>query len=279
MKNIPAARDTARPLRADRRMVLSIALLERDIMELVLQFDGRVSYKIVEGKQTIEYNSLETFQSASLIKLPILMEGRRQIDKGLLDPAERITMKDAVRTGGSGVLQSLSDDAVLTVEDLLTLMITVSDNTATNLLIDRIGLEEINQCMTDMGLGQTMLQRRMMDWKAAASGLENITSASDMAECLRLLETPGFLQEQSRKKCLKILKHQQFLDKLPAKMGSKKTYAGKTGSLDTCSHDIGTIWFENHTVHAAILTDQMSSQEESRLLISEIGCLVYNTFS
>lgn len=258
---------------------MSITLLERDIMELVQQFDGRVSYKITEGKHSIEYNSLETFQSASLIKIPILMEGRRQIDRGLLDPSERIVMKDAVRTGGSGVLQALSDNAVLTVEDLLTLMITVSDNTAANLLIDRIGLDEINQFMTDIGLGQTMLQRKMMDRKAAAAGLENITSAADMAECLRLLEQPGVLQEQSRKKCLKILKQQQFLDKLPAKMGNRKTFAGKTGSLETCSHDMGTIWFEHHTVHAAVLTDQMSSQEESRLLISEIGCLIYNTFS
>jgi len=90
-------------------------------------------------RPAIAYRAGETFPAASVIKLPILVEAYRQVDEGRLDLSERIPLRAEDRVGGSGVLKELEPGAALTLRDLLTLMIVVSDNTATNMVIDRVG--------------------------------------------------------------------------------------------------------------------------------------------
>lgn len=255
---------------------MSLPTIEKDIIELVQLFDGRISYKIEKDEQVIEYNSHDIYQSASLIKIPMLVEGFRQVEKNKIAFTQHVPFIQGDVAGGSGVLSALSNSLHLTVKDLLVLMTIVSDNTATNMLISLLGMENINTCMDDLAMKNTMLQRRMMDLQAAADGRENITTAADIVTCLKAIHKGDELLSSSRQQILEIMEKQQFCDKLPAMMGNEVKIANKTGSLDGVSHDAAIIRYGSETVYAAILTDQISSSEESRQLISQIGKLIYD---
>ena len=122
------------------------------------------------------------FPQASAIKIPILLElfRRAEDDPGLL--SKRIEMTDEVRTAGSGVLQLLTDGgSALSLEDYAIYMIVYSDNTATNVLIDELGMDAINALSSSLGASQTLLQRHMIRPDQSARGNENLSTPRDAA--------------------------------------------------------------------------------------------------
>ncbi len=125
------------------------------------------------------------FPQASAIKIPILLELFRQAeaDPGLL--ARRVEMTDEVRTGGSGVLQLLTHGgSALSFEDLAILMIVHSDNTATNVLIDALGMEAVNRLSAELGAPRTLLRRKMIRPEASARGEENVSTPREAAHLM-----------------------------------------------------------------------------------------------
>lgn len=139
--------------------------LNIDIDSLVTDFPGSVSIVISKAgsSERISIDDERPFIAASLIKLPILWEFFRQCDAGRLDPDEPYRLADADKVQGFGVLRQLASGATLRLIDLATLMIVVSDNTATNLLIDRLGLDAIDNTIRGLGLSGTSLKRKMFD--------------------------------------------------------------------------------------------------------------------
>lgn len=122
------------------------------------------------------------FPQASAIKIPILLElfRRAEEDPGLL--RRRVEMTDEVRTGGSGVLQHLTDgSSALSLEDFAVYMIVYSDNTATNVLIDALGMEAVNALSASLGASDTRLQRKMIRPEESARGNENLSTPRDAA--------------------------------------------------------------------------------------------------
>ncbi|PLT28566.1 serine hydrolase [Peribacillus deserti] len=238
---------------------------------------GRISLALEIQGEKFEYNSRTIIPSASLIKLPILIAAYRESEKGKLFLHRRVTVTREDKTGGSGVIQSLSEGLNFTIKDLLTLMITVSDNTATNVCIDLIGLDSINDTIKEIGLRHTVLGRKMMDWDGIKEGKNNYTSANDMLLCMKAINEQGILTEESRTDILNILQSQQFVDKLPAHMDTDViTIANKTGELPGAEHDTAIIKFKEKTAYAAVLTDGLLSQEEGRQAIRNIGHIIYN---
>ncbi len=125
------------------------------------------------------------FPQASAIKIPILLEffRRAETDAGIL--SKRVEMNDKVRTGGSGVLQHLSDGgSTLSLEDYAIYMIVYSDNTATNVLIDELGMEAINTLSMSLGASNTKLQRKMIQPEESARGNENLSTPRDAARIM-----------------------------------------------------------------------------------------------
>src|SRR3954452_12041518 len=115
---------------------MNLPFIEQKILELVETFDGRIAYKIENDRgESISYHEDKLFQSASLIKIPMIIEGYRQAEKKQIYLNQPVTIPHHEVTRGSGVLHTLSDKVFLTVEDLLTLMITISDNTSTNMMM------------------------------------------------------------------------------------------------------------------------------------------------
>lgn len=252
-------------------------LLEGKILDAIDKCMGRVSVAIDLPSRSIQINNDTPYSAASLIKVPILLEGFRQAEEGGIDLNEIVLVPIEDRVGGAGVLSTLSENMSLTVEDLLTLMIIVSDNTATNLMIDRIGAEAINNLCNSLELKHTKLSRKMMDFLSMEQGYDNLTSASDIITCLRILDQSPLYSEQSRERMLSILHQQQFDTKLPARMDRERVFiANKTGELPGVEHDCAIVRYEEKTAYIAVLIDGLGENETARNTIAEIGKFLYD---
>ncbi|MFC0414319.1 serine hydrolase [Cytobacillus solani] len=236
---------------------------------------GRVGLIIEAEDKRIEINSEGRFSSASLIKVPILVECFRQSGKGTLDLQQSIQIALVEKVGGAGVLQALSGNLKLKIIDLMTLMIIVSDNLATNLLIDLLGMDQINQGMKELNLHQTELNRKMMDFTALNNGVDNYTTASDMLTCLKEICQNKILSNESASKAKEIMENQQFNNKLSDQIDLDIfKVANKTGELLGIEHDCAIIQYENRNVYAAVLIDQLTVPKDGRQTLSSIGQLI-----
>ena len=253
-----------------------IEQLEQLINQMAAKVDGYVSLMIEVGSKMISINHDKRCSAASLIKVPILMEAYRQAESGILDLSEKITIPPSEKVGGAGVLKALSPEAALTIKDLMTLMIIVSDNTATNVLIDRLGIDSINQLCTALHCSCTHLGRRLMDFDAIEKGMDNFTSAGDMIRLLKEIDQGPRLGKESRKEMISIMNAQQFYDKLPARMDRDLMFvANKTGELPGIEHDAAIIRTNNLTAYAAVLTYGLFDNYEGRQIISDIGKVLF----
>ena len=130
----------------------------------------------------IGVNDTLVFPQGSTIKVPLLIELYHQAAAGQLDLATRVSVRAADRTGGDGLLQHLGDGtSEISLGDLAVFMITVSDNTATNLLIDRVGMDRVNAMLRELGVPQVKMQRKMIRPKDSAVGNENIATPAAAA--------------------------------------------------------------------------------------------------
>lgn len=214
----------------------------------------------LDGGDAVEVEPDRRFTAASLIKLPIMAAA---LDSGL-PLGERLPVRPVV--SGSGVLAHLADIGDMSIRDLLTLMITVSDNTATNVLIDRIGMGQVNDWCTRHGLTATVLARRMMDARARERGEENVTSAADVASVLSWLADSPF--------AVAALQAQQLNDRLPRYLPAGFRLAHKTGELPGVRHDAGIVYPPGGApVALAVLTE---GSIDGAGLIAECGRLVFS---
>ena len=155
--------------------------------EIVESYEGVAGVHVLDlttGDRFAANDEL-VFPQASAIKIPILLEffRRAETDAGIL--SKRVEMNDEIRTGGSGVLQHLSDGgSTLSLEDYAIYMIVYSDNTATNVLIDELGMEAINALSMSLGASNTKLQRKMIQPEESARGNENLSTPRDAARIM-----------------------------------------------------------------------------------------------
>lgn len=236
--------------------------------------NGRIGLVIdVQDGENFTINGDQLFQSASLIKLPILLAGLIKAKNGVLNLDQIMTIPEKSKVGGSGVLQALSKHLSLSIKDLLTLMITVSDNTATNILIDLMGMDELNASFNQVGLKKTVLKRKMMDFAAIELGEDNFTCPKEMIHCLKLLNGLNFtIGFEGTVIAREILKSQQFKNKLPAIVDQEKiTILNKTGELSAVDHDCAIVEFRGRKVYVAVLMDQLIDPYSANQTMNRIG--------
>ncbi|HZV37077.1 MAG TPA: serine hydrolase [Verrucomicrobiae bacterium] len=167
---------------------------------------GFMAVDLASGEQ-FALNEHTVFPQASAIKIPILMEVYKQAGEGRFALADLRRIEKADKTPGSGILSELGDGTVeMSLHDLCVLMILVSDNTATNMLIDLVGMENVNRTLQSIGLKQTSLQRRMMDMAACARGEENLSTPFEAARIMELLHRGEFINRSVCDEILAILK-------------------------------------------------------------------------
>lgn len=165
---------------------------QAELQQLADDFDGVAGLRIVdlEGGHTFDVRGDWVFPQASAIKVLILLELFRRAESEPALRRERVELTRANRTGGSGVLQVLTDGgSALSLEDHAIYMIVHSDNTSTNILIDRLGMGAINALATSLGAPNTRVQRRMIDPEASARGEENIATPREAATVMTRIAT------------------------------------------------------------------------------------------
>jgi beta-lactamase class A len=217
------------------------------------------------------------FPAASIIKLIVLWEFYRQAAAGALEPDELAEAPADCIVGGSGVVQHLAPGGRLRLGDLATLMIIVSDNTATNLLIDRLGREQINAAAAALGLGQTRLLRKLFDAEMIAQGVQNWVSAADTGRLLELMLAPGdLLPDWAAGRMVAALRGQQHRKKLPAWLPADAEVANKTGEIPGCEHDAGIIWRDGRAAVAVALTQGLADREHGIAFCRRIGLAAYD---
>ncbi len=168
---------------AEHRAILSDKL-QADLKSLAQGFDGVLGARVVDltDSTTVGVNDDLTFPTGSSIKIAVLLELFRQVERrpGLL--RERRPVTPAAQVGGTGVSQYFGDGtSLLSLEDLAVLMIVLSDNTATNLLIDELGMDSVNRTLSDLGLRRTKLRRKMIRPDASLRGEENLSTPAESA--------------------------------------------------------------------------------------------------
>jgi beta-lactamase class A len=147
------------------------------------------------------------FPQGSAIKIPILMEVYKQEGEGRFRLTDKLEVSSTHQVGGSGVLKELGDStSELAIRDLAVLMVLVSDNTATNILIDLVGMENVNRTMQSLGLEKTRLRRRMIDQAASLRGDENTSTPAEAARIMEMLYEGEFLGRNESDEILSILR-------------------------------------------------------------------------
>jgi len=195
----------------------------------------------------------EQFPTASSIKIQILTQFLLRAERGEINLEERVRLTPEMRVGGSGVLTYLEGEVELSWGDVAILMIIASDNTATNLCIDRAGMAATNALLRDLGLVRTTLRRKMMDQGAIARSEENTATPNDFVAMLELLHsgrpTPGVAQ-----RCLAILKKEK--DGTPFSLAIPPTIpmANKSGSMDHVRCEAGIVYLPRRPYAMAIMT-------------------------
>lgn len=254
--------------------------LQTQLERLCAALPGVAGVVIEDGQlpRPGEINAHHHFPAASLIKLAILWAYLQHRQAGQISPDEAVIIEDTLKVGGTGQLQTLPPGTTRTLDDLARLMITDSDNTATNLLINRLGLAAINQAIAPLGLPATHLRRKMMDWPQIAAGIDNTTSPADVARLLHGLWQSPLLAPALRAQAISFLKAQQLNNKLPALLPAGVTLAHKTGELPGAEHDAGLLFLAHSTILVVVLTKELQENEAGVAFVRQIGRLVYDHY-
>ncbi|MGX9706191.1 serine hydrolase [Laceyella tengchongensis] len=232
---------------------------------------------------TWAWNETKSFYAASIIKVPIMVAVYKQAFLGRLALADEIILTAEDQVGGTGVLQHLSPGLRLSVQDLTTLMIIQSDNTATNILIDLLGTETIRETMDELGMRQSTFHNKLMIVPAAPAGLNMITAA-DVARCFRHIAQGKVVSQHASRQMVEILKKQQLRDCLPTGLPSQHgdiigwlpewELAHKTGMVTRTLHDAGILFTKSRAVVMVALSEECE-YEQAQQQMKQLARLVY----
>lgn len=233
-----------------------------------------IAWKDLSSREEFFHNPDEVFPAASIIKINILIELLRQADKKDLSLNEELLVTNSQKVGGAGVLHAFDSEIRLSLRDLAALMIIVSDNTATNLIINRIGIGKINSLAFDLGLSGTVLGRTFMTHPNLPPA--NFTTPKDTLMLLQSLYNNKIISPYMKNLAIEILSKQQFKEKIPRFLPKDMQYAHKTGEITGVRHDAGIILDPNHPFILVALTKDLVEEEAGNMAISEVSKLIYN---
>lgn len=215
-----------------------------DVISLAETFSGDVAvwHMDLTTGETHSYDPEKPLVAASVIKLFIMAEAFRRFEDGSLSPDEEFVISPGDKLPSCGALSYMHDGLRVTALDLVTLMIILSDNTATNLLIDRLGMASINAAIEAMGAQGCRLNRRLFDSEASRRGVQNYITAAGVGKMLKALWDKTLISESASEKMLSILMNQRLNGKIPFFLSCR--VAHKTGEDDGITHDAAIVMSE-----------------------------------
>ncbi|MFA6439476.1 MAG: serine hydrolase [Bacteriovoracaceae bacterium] len=230
-----------------------------------------IAIKDFRSNEQILINEKEVFPTASSIKIFVLAEVYRQAAEGKFRMTDIQSIPAVFRVSGSGILSMLSDKSVsMSIRDYCVLMMNLSDNSATNLLIDLVGMKSVNDFAVKNGCNSTKLQRVMMDVQAAKEGKENISSPSDFLIMLDKLYQGELVSKQASDDMLSIMK----LDKegwLKSGLPSGISIANKAGDIEGIKCDVGIVYLKNAPYIICVMSKMLLNDSDGEPIITDIS--------
>ena len=279
-----ASASTASAASATRTGSVDVASIEQAVRAIDANTPLQIGFAYVdlESGRAFDIDGDASQNSASMIKLLILAEFLAQVDAGThsLDETYIVRQSDLDGVAGTGSLQhSVSAGSQITLGEAARLMISESDNVAANILIEVLGLETIDARGAKLGLSGTHLNRKMFDIPAQMQGIENYTTANDVAAMLSMIYHREFISPEASDFALLALLAQFDVECLVAGLPMGVRCANKTGEVDTARND-GAIVYASHpyviVALCAVGNDDFYSEEAAKSVMKDLSSTVYN---
>lgn len=234
-------------------------------------FSGETAYYFTDLTDNEEHSFApeHSFDAASVIKLPVMAAVFDAVKNGEVSLSRLLTVQEKEKVPSCGTVKYLPEGTQVPVDTLIRMMITVSDNTATNMLIRLLSIERINAFLAANSIRTTRLNRLIFDSEAASRGISNRIALSEIAELLKRLYAGTLVDEQASQSMLEILKAQQINHKIPNAL-PRVPIAHKTGEDSNESHDVAIVYAEHPYIlcfaseHTPVYPYECALREASR---------------
>src|SRR6478736_5854496 len=254
--------------------------LQQDLAAADKGLDGvmGLAVKDLTSGETFFIHGDEIMPQASSIKIAVLAELYLQAQQGKLKLTDEYVVRQQDLVSGSDIMLGLTPAVTrLTLRDLATMMVAVSDNSATNVLIRRVGMENVNGMLDSLALHATRLRRQMMDLKAAGEGRENVSTPREMMTLLETLYRGKLLNKEMTADFIKMLsthKESSLLQGLPDDVAA----ASKPGELEAVRNDSGIVLLKGRSYILCMMTTYLRDEKDGSAAIRKISALTYSYF-
>jgi len=255
--------------------------LNATVQDVDHSLDGVMGVAIVDlgnDNAKILLRADEVFPTASSIKIAVLVELYRQAQSGKLKLQDIYTVQSSDLVPDSDIMNGLTPGVTkITLRDVATMMVAVSDNSAANVLIDRVGMENVNAMLQSLGLTHTKLQRKMMDLKAASEGRENLASPRELLQLLQEVYAGKVLNQEMTTDFFTMLStHKSSF--IPRGLPDDLKIANKPGELEGVRNDCGIVFVPNRPYGICVMTSYLRREHDGEDAISQISVAAYQMF-
>ena len=279
-RGLTASAQTSPPPPPTEKQTVLWMKLEKSILDIDRSLDGVMGVAIVDLTDGHKYllHANDVFPQASSIKICVLAELYRQAQQGKLKLTDLYTVNAADLVQDSDIMSGLTPGVTqITLRDLATMMVAVSDNSATNVLIDRVGMDNVNAFLKAQGLRDTRLRRKMMDLKAAAEGRENVSTPNEMLNLLQALYRGEILNKEMTDDFFKVLStHKDSW--IPRNLPDDLKIADKPGALEGVRNDSGVIFVDKRPYVLCVMTTYLHRERDGEEAISNISLAAWRMF-
>ena len=277
------AQDNAESIRAKQDVLWSS--MEESIRAIVRQTDAVVGVAVLDltDQRSFYLNADAVYPTASTIKIAVLGELYSQHERAVSGAAgaklgDLYTVDAKDNVGGEGVLGAMTAGVTrLTNRDLATLVVSLSDNSATNVLIDRVGMDAVNAWLVRLGLKETRLRRHMMDVNAAREGRENTATPRELVMLLSALHDGRAFKKATTDDFFRMLSMQKS-SYIPRLLPPELTIANKPGNLDGVRNDAGIVFVPGRPFAIAVMTTFARDELDAELSIARIAHAAWSYF-
>ncbi|MFZ4619726.1 MAG: serine hydrolase [Bacteroidota bacterium] len=269
----------------------TVSALNARIDSIIAAHSGRyaVAVKGLQSSFFLYRNEHESFHAASTMKTPVMIEVFKQAEQKKFSLNDSIVIRNSFKSIIDGSEYSLdfsddSDDGIyheigkkLTIAQLMFKMITVSSNLATNILIERVGPDNVMRTMRSLGLNDIQVLRGVEDGKAFKAGKNNTTTAYDLCAIFEMIARKSIASSDACNDMIRILTAQEFKDMIPAKLPSDVIVAHKTGSITNVQHDSGIVYLpDGRSYILVILSKELKNNADGIACAADISRTIYD---
>jgi beta-lactamase class A len=260
--------------------------LETRVDEIAARFDGVIGVAILDltDRAIILHNADRVFPAASSIKLAILLELYRQDEEARAGAKGKVKLEDIYTVDSkdlvddSRIMTGLTTGVTrVTNRDLAQFMVAVSDNAAANILIDRLGRDNVNATLRGLGLTKTILRRKMMDIAAARRGEENVATPQEMVRLLEAIYQEKALNKQATADLIRQLSTKKD-SYIPRQLPENVQIANKPGELEAVRNDSGIVYAQNRPFAISVMSAYDRDERAAEHAISEVALEAYRYF-